>query len=225
MIKRYVFRRVAFIWTPGEAACRFLALNYGVPPERLLRGLYVVDRKAVAEIPNVSASSCRRFLMVANDMPNRRIDVMVEGFHRWRKGDERLTLCGCGCSRYAGEGVVGVEGVPWPQLPRLYDAADVYVHNGMEQFSTAVQIAAMRGLPIICSGDVGIVSDFNNPDETMVIVCDWQSISAWENAFARLAAMNPGDLQGMCEKVRQKATSLYDADCVTNEVEEHLEFI
>lgn len=225
MIKQYVFRRAIFIWTPGEAACRFLVANYGVPPEHLLRGLYVVDRKNVAEIPKVPSASCKRFLMVANDTPNRRIDVMVEGFRRWRKGDEQLTLCGCGCSRYAGAGVVGLEGVLWTELPQLYDVADVYVHNGMEQFSTAVQIAAMRGMPIVCSGAVGIVSDFNKPEDTMVVVRDWKSASAWENAFEQLAMMNSTDLQGMCEQVRKDAVSLYDVDRVANEVVKGLKFL
>lgn len=225
MIKRYIFRHAVFVWTPGEAACRFLTAIYGIPPERLLRGLYVVDRMVVAKILKVPSTSHRRFLMVANDIPGRRVDLLIDGFRRWRKGNEQLTLCGGGCSRYVGDGVVGMEGVSWSELPRLYDAADVYVHNGMEQFSTAVQIAAMRGMPIVCSGDVGIVSDFNKPDESMVVVRDWQSASAWENAFIRLTMMNLTDVQGMCQQVRQEATSLYDVDRVTKEVEEHLKSI
>lgn len=217
-IKRIVFRHAAFIWVPGKAASRFLSRHYGVPPARLVRGLYVVDPKEVADSPALSPTSLQNFLMVANDIPERRLDVLVAGFRRWRKGNECLVLCGRGCSRYAGEGVIGIEGVKWEELSRLYEKADVYVHNGMEQFSTAVQIAAYRGLPIICAGDIGIVADFANAEESMIVVRDWRSPDAWQNAFERLSMMTSDALKGMCDRCRDEARALYDLESIVENV-------
>lgn len=221
-IKSYVFQRAAFIWVPGDAACRFLVQQYNIPPERLVRGLYVVDPDEVCESAARSQSSMRNFLMVANDIPDRRVDVVVEGFRRWRKGDERLVLCGRGCGKYAGEGVLGREGVPWTELSRLYADADVYVHNGKEQFSSAVQIAAFRGMPIVCSGAVGIVADFPLVDESMVVVCDWQSEKAWKEAFERMSAMPVDALKSMGERCRREAKELYVLEMIVEEMSERI---
>ena len=217
-IKRIVFRHAAFIWVPGEASSRFLAQHYGVPPDRVVRGLYVVDPQEVAGPSARSPTALRNFLMVANDIPERRLNVLVAGFRRWRKGNERLVLCGHGCSRYAGEGVFGREGVKWEELPRLYEEADVYVHNGMEQFSTAVQIAAFRGMPVVCSGDIGIVADFAHAEKSMVVVRDWRSADAWQNAFERLSMMTSDALKGMCDRCREESRALYDLESIVANV-------
>lgn len=119
-----------------------------------------------------------KFLMVGNDIPGRRIDVLVEGFRRYGKGE--LLLIGRGASKWG-----GMEGVAWDELPRYYDEADVYVHNGEEQYSTAVQMAAQRGLPIICSKDVGIVADV----EPTIAVADWKTPDGWLKAFEEFERM------------------------------------
>ena len=225
MLKRFIHRRAAFVWVPGHAARAFLSERYGVPNDRIVDGLFTVDPKEVGgTCANDSKTACRRFLMVANDIPGRRIDALVEGFRRWRKksGDVRLVLCGHGCGKYAGEDVVGLEGVPWHDVLRLYDEADAYVHNGHEQYSTAVQIAALRGLPIVCSKDIGIVADFTDSTRAMVTVANWQSADGWSRAFARLAEMPLPVRQEMCARLRREAVVRFDVERVAEEISRRL---
>lgn len=222
-LKRYIHRRAAFVWVPGEAARVFLSERYGVSEDRVVDGLFLVDAKEVCGTGGKQPKSvCRHFLMVANDIPGRRIDVLVEGFRRWRREmkrtDVRLVLCGHNCGKYAGDGVVGLDGVLWHDMLRLYDEADVYVHNGKEQYSTAVQIATLRGMPLICSKGVGIVADFADPTQAMVVVGEWQSATSWQRAFERLAEMPFHVRQEMCTHLRQEAIARFDVKRVAEEI-------
>lgn len=222
-LKRYIHRRAAFVWVPGNAARIFLSERYGVSKGRIADGLFLVDPKEVcATCSKRTEAVCKNFLMVANDIPGRRMDVLVEGFRRWRRekerADVRLVLCGRNCGKYAGDGVVGLDGVPWHDMLRLYDEADVYVHNGKEQYSTAVQIATLRGLPLICSKGVGIVADFPDPPRTMVVVENWQSAASWHRAFEGLAGMPLHVRQEMCAHLRQEALARFDVRRVAEEI-------
>lgn len=221
MVKRFIFRRAAFIWTPGQAGRRYLIERMGVADDRIVEGLFTVDRAEVTAGCTETAGKCERFLMVGNDIPGRRIDALVEGFRKWRTGNRQLMVCGKGCGKFTGDGVVGREGVKWTELSALYAQADVYVHNGMEQYSTAVQIAAMRGMPIICSRSVGIVADFRKPERCMVSVDDWQSAAAWSVAFAKMAAMTDRERRTMggCAKIESAA---FDIGKIANEIKRHL---
>lgn len=220
-VKRFIFRRAAFIWTPGQAGRRYLAERMGVADNRIVEGLFTVDRSEVTADCTEIAGRCERFLMVGNDIPGRRIDALVDGFRRWRTGNLQLTVCGKGCGKFTGDGVVGLEGVKWTELFALYRRADVYVHNGMEQYSTAVQIAAMRGMPIICSRSVGIVADFQNAERCMIPVDDWQSAVAWSAAFSKMAAMTDEGRRMMGQEAKRESEA-FDVGKIANEVKRHL---
>lgn len=221
MVKRFIFRRAAFIWTPGQAGRRYLHERMGVSDNQIVEGLFTVDRDEVTAGCSEVTGKCERFLMVGNDIPGRRIDTLVEGFRKWRTGNRQLTVCGKGCGKFTGDGVIGLEGVRWTELSALYAQADVYVHNGMEQYSTAVQIAAMRGVPIICSRAVGIVADFRNPERCMVLVDDWQSTAAWSTAFAKMSAKTNEErrMMGECARVE---SAVFDIGKTAKEVKRHL---
>lgn len=188
-IKCIIFRKAKFIWVPGCAAHKYIVDNYRIPEDRLVDGLYQIAPEEIMREPQARELPSRmedvKFLMVANEADFRRIDVLVEGFRRIGKGS--LLLCGRGLGKYAGGNVKVVGGVTWDELPRLYSEADVYVHNGCEQYSTAVQIAALRGMPVVCSSHVGIASDI----EVSISVQDWKNADSWAAAFSNLEKMLP----------------------------------
>lgn len=216
MIKRFIFRRAEFVWVPGMSARHFLETHYAIGKERIVSGLYVVDRDEVVAVKEFGGSlSPRRFLMVANDVPVRRMDVLVEAFRRIRTREQTLVLCGKGCRRYAGGGVEAIEGVSWRELPRLYAEADVYVHNGAEQYSTAVQIAALMGMPIVCAKKVGIVADLG--EDVLVPVSDGCSVEAWSAALLKISSMDAHSRQKLGVRVRQAAAA-FDIRAVAREV-------
>ena len=217
MVKRFLFGHADCVWVPGRAARHYLVEKMGVKDDRIVEGLYVVSREEVAAGCRPSEGRREKFLMVANDIPERRMDVMVEAFRRWRSGGQSLVLCGKGCEKFTGGGVVGREGVRWADVPALYEEADIYVHNGREQYSTTVQIAAMRGMPIICSREVGIVADFQRPDEVMVLVDDWQSVDAWVAAFTRLEKMDAASVSEMSRRVADDAR-VFDCQSIAERV-------
>lgn len=222
-LKRYMFQHADFLWVPGASSRTYLMDEFGVEGDRIVEGLYVVDRHAVS-LSGASRSDSNRprhLLMVGNDVPARRIDVLVEGFKRGRRAGEVLTLCGKGCGKFSGDGVVAIEGVPWSELPRLYAEADVYVHNGREQYSTAVQIAAMRGLPIVCSAQVGIVADFRDEGRGLMRVKQWEFPEAWAEAFRHVARLSTEQLRVMGQCARAESEQ-FDVDAVVANIRSRL---
>ena len=218
LVKRFIFRRAEFIWTPGGAARRYMETCMGVRAGNIAEGLFLVDSGEVARDCRSVRRPIRRFLMVGNDIPERRVDVLVEGFRRGHAAGQTLMVCGQGCGKYDGDGVEGCEGVPWSELVRLYAEADIYVHNGMEPYSTAVQIAAMRGLPIICSGSVGIVADFRGSEKPLITVDEWSSPEAWAAAFVRAQAMGEEALREMGARAQREAYEMYDVERMAADV-------
>lgn len=188
-IKEYIFRKARFLWIPGEASRRYLQTDYSVSDDKIVKGLYL----PAFSIGKVAHSNHDKpvFLMVANNLPNRKMHVLATGFKRYlnKGGDGRLILCGKRASDFAGEGIDAIEGIPWPKLPDLYARADVYVHTGNEQYSTALLMGAMIGLPLMASRDVGATVDLfedGSEDESGLLVDDWCSADAWENGFEQM---------------------------------------
>ena len=202
-IKGYAFSRAKFLWVPGEASGKFLTKGYGIGEKRVVQGLYSCEF-----VPGQRAAHDGVvYLMVANDIGFRRMDVVAEGFRRFRAngGDGKLVLCGKGVGRYQCEGVECMDGgTAWKELPRLYAQSDVYVHNGTEQFSVAALMGAMAGLPLLCGSEVGVAADLFGDGEVGALVEKWDSAEAWAEAFGRMSARR-GEWIGMGANARSRA--------------------
>lgn len=184
VIKSWLFRKADFLWVPGLASRKYLVGHYGVSGNKIVCGLYMPEF-----VPH--KRGCMRgevpvFLMVANNRPFRRMDVVSDGFRKYlaEGGTGRLVFCGKGTSAFAGGGIETMEGVVSSELGELYSRADVYVHNGDEQFSVALLMGAMAGLPILSGSEVGAVADLLPEDGSAgVLVRDWTNSDSWARAF------------------------------------------
>ena len=188
-IKRFIFRRAAFLWVPGAASCRYLHDMYGIPQDRIASGLYLPEPLRMDDVSRDGPQTT--FLMVANNVPNRSMDVMAEGFRKFAVGrdDVRLILCGKDVDSLAGGGVEAVEGgCTWQTLNGMYAKADVYVHTGEEQFSTALLLGAMAGVPLLAGAEVGVCADlFEGPGACPgLLVSNWRSAERWCAAFEEM---------------------------------------
>ena len=174
------------VLVPGRASRDYFEAQ-GVPAARVFEGLYNLDpaeieeryRHAISERESLRARHRIRpsdfvFLMAANFIPNRCHEILFEAF---RKLPERmnasLVLIGEGprqqhiealCSSEAFRNVRLIGSVPFRELAVWYAAADAYVHSGYEPYSTALQFAAIVGLPIVTTVGVGAAADYLLPD-------------------------------------------------------------
>jgi len=188
-VKSWLFRKADFLWVPGLASRRYLAGSYGVSGKKIVGGLYI--QEFVTHHRRCMRGEGPVFLMVANNRPFRRMDVVSDGFRKYLAGGGkgRLIFCGVGTTALACSGIEAIEGVPSSELPELYSRADVYVHNGDEQFSVALLMGAMAGLPILVGAEVGAVADlFSNDGMPGIKVNDWTSSDSWANAFRAMTA-------------------------------------
>jgi len=216
-IKKLIFGRASFLWVPGLASRRFLQDGYGIPAGRIVEGVYVLKRFEGFE--KFERFEGVTFLTVCNNIPLRRVDALVDGFMQLAKGRTgvRLVLCGKNMQGFVGPNVEVIDGCPWNELPRLYARADVYVHNGAEQFSTAVLMASMLGMPIVVGREVGIVKDmFRGDVHPGICVDEWKSADAWAAAFEQIiVARNQWQTMG---QAGQKQADKFDVDKVADSI-------
>lgn len=218
-IKGCIFKRACFLWVSGEASKLYLQTSYSVLDYKIVEGVYLPDflisnkeqRKGVAPV----------FLMVANNLPYRKMHVLAAGFKQYlvKGGAGRLIFCGKRTSELAGDGVDAIDGVAWNELPSLYAKADVYVHTGNEQFSTALLMGAMAGLPLVSSKDVGASVDLfedSSEDEPGVLVNEWCSVDAWQRAFAQIVAMR--EKWPLMGELAKKRAEKFNADVIATRV-------
>ena len=214
-IKRFVFSRAQFLWVPGAASQKFLVKGYGVDERKVVQGVYSCEFVSCPKETHDGAV----YLMVANDMEFRRMDVVAEGYKRFAAngGAGKLILCGKGVGWHEGGGVECIDGgTAWENLPRLYACSDVYVHNGTEQFSVATLMGAMAGMPLLCGLEVGVAADLFGDREVGMLVKKWDSAEAWAEAFGRMSDRK-GDWQEMGAEARRK-TANFDPAVVAKRI-------
>ncbi|HKI01271.1 MAG TPA: glycosyltransferase, partial [Thermoanaerobaculia bacterium] len=94
---------------------------------------------------------------------------LLRAFGRLDQEDVWLVLAGDGperpaLERQAGERVRFPGYVPYPELPGLYAAADLFVHPAREErWGVSVQEALACGLPVVASSRVGAAFDLIAP--------------------------------------------------------------
>ena len=155
---------------------------FGVPAERTGLFPYAVDveafrsrsvlsqpeRTAVRERLGVPAGA-RVVLSLAKLSPREAPWDLLRAFARLDQEDLWLVLAGDGPERAALERAAGPRVrfpgyVPYPELPALYAAADLFVHPAREErWGVSVQEALACGLPVVASSRVGAAFDLVQP--------------------------------------------------------------
>ncbi len=172
----------------GSGTLDFLAAH-GIPEER--RGLfpYAIDVEGFRDRSRLSpeeraagraalgaASDARIVLSLAKFGPREAPWDLLRAFPAIAATDPaaRLVLAGDGPERGALEAEARALGlaeriafpgyVPYPELPALYGAADLFVHPAAEErWGVSVQEALACGLPVIASERVGAARDLIEP--------------------------------------------------------------
>jgi glycosyltransferase involved in cell wall biosynthesis len=151
---------------------------FGVPRERTGLFPYAVDVESFAERSRLTQperaafrerlgvpADARVVLGLAKFNPREAPWDLLRAFARSKEEDVWLVLAGDGPARPALEDFARANGrsrvrfpgyVPYPELPALYAAADLFVHAAREErWGVSVQEALACGLPVVASSRVG----------------------------------------------------------------------
>jgi glycosyltransferase involved in cell wall biosynthesis len=151
---------------------------FGVPRERTGLFPYAVDVESFAERSRLSPAERAAFrerlgvptgarvvLGLAKFNPREAPWDLLRAFARRKEEDVWLVLAGDGPARPALEDFARANGrsrvrfpgyVPYPELPALYAASDLFVHAAREErWGVSVQEALACGLPVVASSRVG----------------------------------------------------------------------
>lgn len=183
----YLIRMYDLFLGTGTLTLDYLRF-FGVPPERTGLFPYAVDvdefrrrsrlspqeRTAVRERLGVPAGS-RVLLSVAKLSPREAPWDLLRAFACLKDPDLWLVIAGDGPSRSELEAFVDGRGlervrflgyVPYPELPALYAASDLFLHPAREErWGVSVAEALACGLPVITSSRVGAARDLLAPGE------------------------------------------------------------
>lgn len=203
-----------------------LTLDYlracGVPPERTALFPYAVDvehfragsrltseaRRAARERLGVPPDA-KLVLSLAKFNPREAPWDLVHAFPRL-PDDVTLVLAGDGPQRAELEslaaelapGRVRFTGyVPYPELPELYAAADVFVHPAREErWGVSVQEALACGLPVVASSRVGAAHDLVLPGRNgeLYEAGDWEGLAC---RLTQALALDPVGVRAENERV------------------------
>jgi glycosyltransferase involved in cell wall biosynthesis len=182
--KRWLYalflRRIySLFFAVGGRTLEFLR-EVGVPPERAAVFSYTVDVEHFREESGRADRAAVRGRLGVPDGAKVVLSLakfndreapwdLLRAFQRLGQDNVWLVLAGDGpargeLERAAGPRVRFPGYVPYPELPALYAAADLFVHPAREErWGVSVQEALACGLPVIASSRVGAAADLIEP--------------------------------------------------------------
>jgi glycosyltransferase involved in cell wall biosynthesis len=189
VLRRYL-RRFAGAIVPGERSAAYAAW-LGFSASRIERGaMYGVDTAACAEsclARSDRGEYPRRFLYAGRYVREKRIDVLVAAYRRYRSlvGDPwELTCCGMGPDARLLAGVEGIRDLGFVQpaeMPRIRAEHGAFVlASDYDPWPFVITEAVASGLPIACTSACG---------NTVELVRSWFN--------GRI--VGPGDVAGLAE--------------------------
>lgn len=159
VLRRYL-RRFAGAIVPGERAAEYAAW-LGFPAARIERGMYGLDTAACAESFRARAALAawpRRFLYAGRYVREKRIDVLVAAYRRYRSlvsDPWELTCCGMGPATQLFAGVEGIRDLGFVQpaeMPRIRTEHGAFViASDYEPWGHVIAEAVASGLPVVCT--------------------------------------------------------------------------
>jgi glycosyltransferase involved in cell wall biosynthesis len=163
VLRRYL-ARFALAYVPGERAAAY-ARHLGFPAGRIERGLIGFDTAAFAVAASertARGSWPRRFLYVGRYAAEKRIDLLVEAYGRYRGlVDDPWTLTTCGMGPEAGR-LRGVEGItdrgfvqPSAMPALMADHGAFVLASDYDPWPFVVSESVAAGLPVVCTDACG----------------------------------------------------------------------
>jgi glycosyltransferase involved in cell wall biosynthesis len=205
-IKRWIYRKTAFVMVPGEAGAMFFCQDYGFKRADCLLGGYALDVTSIrCQIQTIDEGNNLQFLrtyhlprdkkffmMCANMQRNRDYPILVEAFKLFAedKQDVHLLMIGGGPDAQRVDQMIAdfpmitrIDHCSFDELVQFYANIYCYVHTGREPYSTALALGAIAGVPLISSSAVGASYDYIQDDVTGVLVSNYKSSSEWSAAM------------------------------------------
>lgn len=176
--KKLIYRKAKYIYVPGAASRDFFESN-GIGSANIIEGAYCFDSIFINKdiiSKRFSRNSIRRkysipeedfvILAVGKMIKKRNYQELVNSFNRVSPilpitllivgyGPEEINIL----NSISSQKIMIIKSLPFSHLSEIYSASDLYIHPGAEPFSTATEYAAIAGLPIICSINVGYYKD------------------------------------------------------------------
>lgn len=181
LVRRHIILSASGYRVAGTAARRYLERTWGIDAASIAEGSYCFDVESLSASLDRSSGAMKMrsrlkvppdafvFLSVGKMVPRREFPYLVREFMETFPGDEsvHLVLIGDGedaaiVRSMGGRGaakITYIAGARFVDLPTYYRMADCYVHAGSEPYSTAMEYAALAGLPIIATSRVGYAAD------------------------------------------------------------------
>jgi glycosyltransferase involved in cell wall biosynthesis len=163
VLRRYLSRFVTAV-VPGERSAAY-ARYLGFPETKIERGLIGLDTAAAAEAARARAALPaypRRFLFVGRYAPEKRIDLLVAAYRRYRtrvSDPWGLTCCGMGPEAGRLRGVEGIEDRGFVQPAAM---GEVFATHGAfvlasdyDPWPFVIAEAVAAGLPVVCTSACG----------------------------------------------------------------------
>jgi glycosyltransferase involved in cell wall biosynthesis len=188
--KRFLKQRVRQMcqayWVPGFASTRYL-LGEGVDSGLIAHGAYCLDAANLGRIIGQLKESriglrkdlridegARVVLAVGKMTSFRRYDALISSWAKLKLMNP-VTLLFVGGGPMFEQLILLVKSLclsnvkfagpcSVAELPKYYALSDAYVHPGVEPFSTALELAAIAGLPILANKHVGYVHELLERD-------------------------------------------------------------
>jgi len=167
---RRSLRRVGHMVVTGERAWQY-AIRLGIPESKISRGMYGVDHRGLTDCLRQRTAGIapwpRRFLFAGRYAPAKGIDLLVDGYRRYRDafvadGDEApwpLVCCGTGPLADGLANVPGIEDRGFVQPAEMrteLTAAGVFVlPSRYDPWPLALVEASAAGLPVIATEACG----------------------------------------------------------------------
>lgn len=171
-----LIRRMDRVIVPGERAWQY-ARFLGAPEAKIRRGAYGIDTAAIAPAYERRLRDPdgwpRRFLFVGRYVDEKGIDVLVEGYRRYRAGVSEpwpLDCCGVGPLGGSLKGTTGIHDLGFIQPDRQ---AEIWAGHGgfvlasrFDPWPLVLAEACAAGLPVVCTeacgSSVELVRNYHN---------------------------------------------------------------
>jgi glycosyltransferase involved in cell wall biosynthesis len=233
LVLKQLFKKTDAFWVPGNATQEYLE-HKGVSKKQIFQGAYCLGIDDILQLIESAKPRCENiraelgidnshwlFLFVGRMLAFRGVKYLVEAFHllKQRFRNAKLLLIGDGpekpglqaeCHRLGLSDIIFLDPIPPDRLTEYYAAADSYVTPALgEHYSLALAQAAICGLPMISTDQVGAVKDYLLDGETGFIVPagDSQALAA---AMARLITS-----RDLAKEMGEKAAALAKHRTVT----------
>jgi glycosyltransferase involved in cell wall biosynthesis len=193
IVLRRHLRRFAGALVPGERSAAYAAW-LGFPESRIERGaMYGLDTAACAEAAAARAALPawpRRFLYAGRYVREKRLDVLVAAYRRYRSAVRDpwgLTCCGMGPDARLLAGVEGIADLGFVQpddMPRIRAEHGAFViASDYEPWGHVIAEAVASGLPVACTAACGAGVEL---------------VKSWFNG----RIVGPGDVEAFADALR-----------------------